>query len=186
MLGTVIPSFIIGVYRSKRRFPLVLIGTLLSIMSLSAHKEFRFILPILPLCFSYAGDALADLQARSQTGKRFGRWFLPSLLLVLSTNFTAIIYFSQWYQRAPVAVMEYISDNIASIGSADFLTPCHSTPFYSHIHRNIPMRILECEPQFKGDVCVGDRSQSQSEVDIALYTIACVLICFLSNSLPIQ
>lgn len=27
-----------------------------------------------------------------------------------------------------------------------FLTPCHATPFYSHLHRSIPMRFLDCSP----------------------------------------
>ncbi|KAJ7390516.1 hypothetical protein OS493_024548 [Desmophyllum pertusum] len=30
-----------------------------------------------------------------------------------------------------------------------FLMPCHSTPFYSSVHRNISMRILECPPSDK-------------------------------------
>ena len=27
-----------------------------------------------------------------------------------------------------------------------FLTPCHATPYHSHVHRNIPMRFLDCSP----------------------------------------
>lgn len=27
-----------------------------------------------------------------------------------------------------------------------FLTPCHATPFYSHVHRPTPMRFLDCSP----------------------------------------
>ena len=26
------------------------------------------------------------------------------------------------------------------------LTPCHATPFYSHVHRPVPMRFLDCSP----------------------------------------
>ena len=27
-----------------------------------------------------------------------------------------------------------------------FLTPCHSTPYYSYLHRNVSMKFLTCEP----------------------------------------
>lgn len=27
-----------------------------------------------------------------------------------------------------------------------FLTPCHATPYYSHVHLPIPMRFLDCSP----------------------------------------
>lgn len=30
-----------------------------------------------------------------------------------------------------------------------FLTPCHSIPLYSHLHRNVSARFLTCEPNFK-------------------------------------
>lgn len=31
-----------------------------------------------------------------------------------------------------------------------FLTPCCSTPFYSHVHADIPMRFLSCDPNLNG------------------------------------
>ena len=27
-----------------------------------------------------------------------------------------------------------------------FLTPCHATPYFTHVHRPIPMRFLDCSP----------------------------------------
>lgn len=27
-----------------------------------------------------------------------------------------------------------------------FLTPCHATPYYSHLHAPLPMRFLDCSP----------------------------------------
>lgn len=42
---------------------------------------------------------------------------------------------------------------IQQLASADpngtsvfFLTPCHTTPYYTHVHRPIPMRFLDCSP----------------------------------------
>jgi phosphatidylinositol glycan class B len=31
-------------------------------------------------------------------------------------------------------------------GGLLFLTPCHATPFYSHVHRNVSMHFLDCSP----------------------------------------
>ena len=30
--------------------------------------------------------------------------------------------------------------------SVHFLMPCHSTPYYSHLHQNIPMWFIDCSP----------------------------------------
>lgn len=37
---------------------------------------------------------------------------------------------------------------LCSATSIAFLTPCHSTPWLAHIHRNITMRFLDCSPRF--------------------------------------
>jgi len=29
-----------------------------------------------------------------------------------------------------------------------FLMQCHATPYYSTLHRNLPMRFLDCSPRF--------------------------------------
>ncbi|KAK0090712.1 hypothetical protein PV326_004054 [Microctonus aethiopoides] len=42
----------------------------------------------------------------------------------------------------------YVIDN-PSEADVLFLMPCHSTPFYSHLHLNISMRFLSCEPNLK-------------------------------------
>ncbi|GAB2214110.1 hypothetical protein Droror1_Dr00018448 [Drosera rotundifolia] len=31
-----------------------------------------------------------------------------------------------------------------------FLMPCHSTPYYSALHRDLPMRFLDCTPSEEG------------------------------------
>ena len=33
-----------------------------------------------------------------------------------------------------------------SRSSVLFLTPCHATPYYAHMHANVPMRFLDCSP----------------------------------------
>lgn len=40
-----------------------------------------------------------------------------------------------------------------------FLMPCHSTPFYSHIHCPMKMRFLECPPDLTGDESYVDEAE---------------------------
>lgn len=39
----------------------------------------------------------------------------------------------------------HIRDHL-EVESVLFLTPCHGTPFYSQVHRDIPMMMLDCSP----------------------------------------
>ncbi|CAG8762231.1 18257_t:CDS:2, partial [Gigaspora rosea] len=53
-----------------------------------------------------------------------------------------------------IEVMNYLRDeadkgNIKDIG---FLAPCHSTPFYSNLHKNLKMWFLTCEPPLNHDI----------------------------------
>lgn len=111
---------------------------------------------------------LAILQASYMSRKRWG-WLYPfSIAVVLVSNAGAVAYFGRWHQRAPVQLMDYLGDALdkrpGDVQSIDFLTECHATPYYSHLHVPVPMRILECAPEFNGPRCVGDRSKSDSQV----------------------
>eukprot|EP00941_MAST-03F_sp_MAST-3F-sp1_P001913 g1913.t1 len=65
-------------------------------------------------------------------------------------------YLSLVHQRAPISVISYLREEAVRWNnkenkqtwkmSVHFLTPCHATPFYSQIHVNIPMRLLDCSP----------------------------------------
>lgn len=45
--------------------------------------------------------------------------------------------------------MNYLSReaNNGKVKSVLFLTPCHATPYYSTLHENVPMRLLDCTPR---------------------------------------
>jgi len=50
-------------------------------------------------------------------------------------------------------VMEYLASE-AQAGRVErvlFLMPCHATPYYSSLHKNIPMRFLDCSPRYMID-----------------------------------
>lgn len=62
--------------------------------------------------------------------------------MILTTKFTR--------QRGSEDVMIYLSKeaNKQGVKSVLFLMPCHSTPYYSTLHHDLPMRFLDCTPRW--------------------------------------
>ncbi|RRT83998.1 hypothetical protein BHE74_00013070 [Ensete ventricosum] len=52
-------------------------------------------------------------------------------------------------QRGSEDVMIYLSKEAhkGKVRSILFLMPCHSTPYYSILHHDLPMRFLDCTPR---------------------------------------
>ncbi|XP_021355210.1 GPI mannosyltransferase 3-like [Mizuhopecten yessoensis] len=69
------------------------------------------------------------------------------VVILVIINIPTALYFGLIHQRGTVVVMKYLHDQSLD-KSMDilFLTPCHSTPYYSYLHQNISMRMLTCEP----------------------------------------
>ena len=125
------------------RSAICVIAFTLFLYSVPGHKEFRFILPLIPFFMLFAAvfvDTLNDVK------KRF------AVILLLSTNIIAVLYTGLVHQSAPLTVIESLGAELSDEGSSSvlFLLPCHSTPYYSHVHRNVSMRFLTCEPDFDG------------------------------------
>lgn len=85
--------------------------------------------------------------------------FWAGVAALLLTQAAPALYFSLVHQRGSVAVMTFLADEAgggvaAGGGGAPpsflFLMPCHSTPYYSHIHRHVDMRFLDCSPRREG------------------------------------
>ena len=53
--------------------------------------------------------------------------------------------------RGQIDVMRHLADEAKLHPSMHvmFLTPCHATPYYSHVHSNITMDFLDCSPPGK-------------------------------------
>ncbi|CAH0481384.1 unnamed protein product [Peronospora belbahrii] len=129
--------------------PLVIVGYLT--LSKKDVGQFRFMLPLLPPAFMYAGYCLCNLekklyvQFRDQT-----QWNLLRLAAfsVVVPNVLTAYYLSRSHQRAPVEVMDYLADRIRESQdvSIHFWTPCHATPYYSYLHQNISMWFPDCSP----------------------------------------
>uniref|UniRef100_A0A914V314 Mannosyltransferase n=1 Tax=Plectus sambesii TaxID=2011161 RepID=A0A914V314_9BILA len=163
----------LGVYRSRNRVVLWLCVWYVLFHSVLAHKEHRFLLPIVPLLCLYGGsfvNRLASSQGGSKSDKQSHRRLLDSasldaywrlvsgraktaLGLLLLVNVPIAAYTGLMHQRGPLDVTKFVSERYASLSlelrpdaAVWFLAPCHSTPFYSHVHANVSMRALNCDP----------------------------------------
>ncbi|KAJ1812186.1 glycosylphosphatidylinositol anchor biosynthesis [Coemansia sp. RSA 2598] len=141
------------------------------LFSLVGHMEYRFLYPLLPIGFTYAaisihslvGPLLSDTTASKKVSKKRkansnnpGRWSVRNVLIyLLLTNVPATLYLDLVHQRGVVDVLKYLRTQASSpdnaVSQIGFLMPCHSTPFYSHLHKDLPMWFLSCEPPLEKD-----------------------------------
>lgn len=145
VLGPHLPLFLHGCSLAFRRYRVLLAAVIWTIVvySLLPHKEFRFIYPVLPLCMVFSGISLAHLKT----------WRRAAALILLVANLVPALYTGLIHQRGTLDVMSHLQP-LCDVSSVPdrlqpdvlFLMPCHSTPFYSHIHCPLKMRFLECPP----------------------------------------
>ncbi|XP_073922097.1 GPI mannosyltransferase 3 isoform X3 [Castor canadensis] len=119
------------------------------------HKEFRFIYPVLPFCMVFCGYSLTHLKS----------WKKPALSFLFLSNMLLALYTGLVHQRGTLDVMSHIQKfcyNSPNKSSASILIlmPCHSTPYYSHVHCPLQMRFLQCPPDLTG------KTQYLDEADI--------------------
>ena len=120
-------------YKASKVIFFCLVWTI-SIYSCLGHKEHRFLMPIVPIIIAYQSLGFKDYSNHK-------------LSLFCGLNVVLALYLSMVHQAAPNAVMQYLSTQ-KNIHGIIFLTPCHGTPFYSHLHQDVPMKFLECPPNF--------------------------------------
>ncbi|CAN6271138.1 unnamed protein product [Urochloa humidicola] len=163
MIWTFLPFAICGIVKSREWRISGLIAWVLGVYSILGHKEFRFVLPVLPLALMFSGYCLAALpQSKGKIlhgKKRLSRLQLSVILLII-TNVPMALYMSLYHQRGTEDVMYYLSKQAhdGRVKSVLFLMPCHSTPYYSTLHYNVPMRFLDCTPSDnKGTLDESDR-----------------------------
>ncbi|ETV98750.1 hypothetical protein, variant 2 [Aphanomyces invadans] len=136
--ATHLPLILYGVFLTQQRDLAAVVLWSLCVFSFGAHKEPRFLFPLLPASFVYAGKALHSLETRT--------FFKPVVSLLVAANGAAAVYFSRFHQRGPLDVLDYLAAHVGPTDSIDFLLPCHATPLYSHLHLNIPLWFPTCTP----------------------------------------
>lgn len=135
-------------------------------MSLIAHKEVRFVYPLLPLLHILCGDALSHFFSSPLKPGLKKKTVLAALL---AANVVIVVYTTQYHQRGVIdvthtlrriALQERPDRNV----TAAFLMPCHSTPWRSHlVAPNLHAWALTCEPPL--DVPLSERSGYLDEAD---------------------
>ena len=158
ILLTNIPAFLIGLLSltnktndstdKNSRVKLTLSGIILlniALLSPVPHKEFRFLLPMLPLCHVLTARGVSIFYTE-ETKKMFTSFVKNSLLILPLLQIPMSLYFGCIHQRGVIRVTDYLHGHIETGDRVLFLMPCHSTPLYSHIHKNATLDFLECSP----------------------------------------
>jgi phosphatidylinositol glycan class B len=139
-----------GVIMSKFNILFYLLLWTVGVYSNFVHKEYRFIYPIVPIIFFYSGHCLDLISKYDKKIKSFiWKNIWKSMALLVITNIPLAYYITIVHQRGVMDATIYLRKEIHQHENADgilFLMPCHSTPFYSYIHKNITLDFLTCEP----------------------------------------
>jgi hypothetical protein len=118
--------------------------------SYSEHKEFRFLLPLLPMFCLLSGEKIVILSTKREWGR---------ILLVLGAfiNYNAVVYLGLFHQRGVVSVNREIVRLVKhepQTYSIHYLMGCHSTPLLSHLHTP-PIKFetwhLDCSPECRSN-----------------------------------
>ncbi|CAJ1917194.1 unnamed protein product [Cylindrotheca closterium] len=154
MVGMLLPILILDLFstwnKGKRNLWIICTCSII-LHSCSAHKEFRFLLPLLPSFCLISGDRIFGLA----NTKRWGRTILEIGALA---NYVAIVFLGLFHQRGVVAVNQKIVDLVASNPKPTYiihyLMGCHSTPLVSHLHTP-PVKYqtwhLDCSPKCRSN-----------------------------------
>ncbi|KAE9462492.1 hypothetical protein C3L33_05597, partial [Rhododendron williamsianum] len=121
MLFTFLPFSIAGIITSKQWKLSGLIAWVLGLYSVLGHKEFRFVLPVLPIALMFSGYSLATI---GKPDSSYGRTKdsiriktkcpskkLLAVLFLLATNLPMAFYMSLVHQKEPETLHGYVGHN---------------------------------------------------------------------------
>ena len=131
-----------------------------TLLSLTPHKEFRFLLPVLPLSTTVTSHGV-EAFTTWLSNRRQPPSPQPSLptrltgLALLATHLPLALYLSLFHQRGPIDALAFLSKALVAMGpgppvTIHFLMPCHATPWTSHLHiptRPLTLLHLDCSPE---------------------------------------
>ncbi|KKA30771.1 hypothetical protein TD95_004653 [Thielaviopsis punctulata] len=189
---TQLPFALYGLYRAyqKRQGPVartlaLSVFSMCGALTLVAHKEVRFIYPLLPALHVVAAPSLTSFFSGSSEWK--WRGIMHKRVLVVSVLINVVIagYLGSMHQRAAVSVLDFVRSEYAAYmtgGAPDidaqlqrpkgerpfvlFLMPCHTTPWRSHlIYKSLEARALTCEPPLHTAPRSSERENYRSEND---------------------
>ncbi|KAL5635813.1 hypothetical protein ACGC1H_004568 [Rhizoctonia solani] len=134
--------------RRIRSLLLALVAWSIIVYSLLAHKEWRFIHPLLPILHLFAADYLITLNngkghatdRRVQDNPKTNVTFhLPirrnHIVYFLAVCLPLNLYLIRWHGNAQIAVTRYLHDlSSGRVKSIGVLMPCHSIPGQAYLH----------------------------------------------------
>ena len=205
---TFLPFALVGLYKaaSSAKGPATLQSNTLNTLALSAlvmitslsliaHKEVRFIYPLLPILHILAAPYITAFFTTPSTASQQQPITLrhkPALATILTLNLLLAGYLTLLHQPAPISVLSFLRHSFETLhpdaltitsplpsspGSeqkedselelfALFLTPCHTTPWRSHlIYPALRARALTCEPPLHTAPGSAERENYLDEAD---------------------
>ncbi|KAK4196133.1 family 22 putative glycosyltransferase [Triangularia verruculosa] len=161
---------------------------LITVLSLISHKEVRFIYPLLPILHILAAPYITSFftapvtPSASTTAQPLTLRHKVFLVNILSINLLLAGYLSLFHQPAAVSVLSFLRGEYErlhpdslSLGTAPqkqqelfamFLTPCHTTPWRSHlVWPGLRARALTCEPPLHTAPNTPERENYLDEAD---------------------
>lgn len=170
--------------------------TMVGMLSLVSHKEVRFIYPLLPILHILGAPRMLEFfttgpppAPSSSDGKSSSSGPVTlrhkiSLANIISINLLLATYLSVFHQPATISVLHFLRNEFErlhpealSLGGhtpthveedlfALFLTPCHSTPWRSHlVYPALEARALTCEPPLGTEPGSLERANYLDEAD---------------------
>ncbi|GBM83531.1 GPI mannosyltransferase 3 [Araneus ventricosus] len=115
-----------------RRFYLLVLWMII-VFSLLSHKEFRFLLPVLPLSLVICSAVMNEISSKRLTlfklkvNKNVNVCLVCAIILI---NIPFSIYMGLIHQGGTTDATLHLSRVLKSTSSVLFLMPCHSTPYY--------------------------------------------------------
>lgn len=125
LLLTYLPFFIYSFVKFKVYYNILGIAAVATLVmfSLISHKEFRFLYPLMPILLLFTTYSVRLMYLKS-------KYFKYVAVLVVFINTIVGLFLTQVNERGEIDIIEYLKQ------TEDFglLTPCHSTPWQSHLH----------------------------------------------------
>ncbi|AFR93799.2 phosphatidylinositol glycan, class B [Cryptococcus neoformans C23] len=124
-------------------------------LSLSPHSEWRFLHPLLPPLLLYAIPSFSISYTPTVLGayypvrsfRQYLRMDKVPFYVILFSGIVPFIYLNVFHGAAQVEVMNVLRrGDLGNVTSLAVLAPCHSTPWMSHLHKDIEGWFLTCEP----------------------------------------
>ena len=165
--GILLPFLLIDFFSmvswSKGRRNLwVIVATYTVAMSMNAHKEFRFILPLLPIFCVLVGEKLQRTLGRNSRAVVQ----ILGLFIFIMGNLLAVLYLGLFHQSGPISVNREIlrlsqqaTKHPSSASPVTFRVDywtgsCHFGPLLSSLHSpplRFVTRTLDCSPSCRSD-----------------------------------